>query len=128
MPKVLLIEDDDEARRSTGDLFRREDWTVLEAGDGQAGIDLAIKHRPDVILCDLLMPGTNGFDVLDRLQGSSQTSHLPVVLFTIKQLTAEEKERLKGRVDAFAPKQGFKKETLVGIVNQVLHHNAAEGI
>ncbi len=63
MPKVLLIEDDDEARRATGELFRREKWTVFEAGDGQAGINLALKHRPEVILCDLLMPKANGFQV-----------------------------------------------------------------
>src|ERR1700759_5763044 len=63
MPTVLLIEDDDESRRATGDLFSREKWTVLEAGEGEAGIELALKHRPEVILCDLLMPKANGFQV-----------------------------------------------------------------
>ena len=79
MPKVLLIEDDDEARRSTGDLFRREDWTVLEAGDGQAGIDLAIKHRPDVILCDLLMPKANGFQVCRAIRQQLQPAKIIVI-------------------------------------------------
>ena len=59
MPTVLLIEDDDESRRATSELFSREKWTVFEARDGEAGINLALKHRPEVILCDLLMPKAN---------------------------------------------------------------------
>src|SRR5207244_9505514 len=63
MPTVLLIEDDAESRRLTGEMFHRDHWKVLEAVDGEAGIEMALKHRPDVILCDLLMPKVNGFQV-----------------------------------------------------------------
>src|SRR5437867_11405624 len=56
MPSVLIIEDDADSRRAMAELFTREDWKVLEAGDGDAGVDLAVRHRPEVILCDLLMP------------------------------------------------------------------------
>jgi phosphoribosyl 1,2-cyclic phosphodiesterase/CheY-like chemotaxis protein len=63
MPTVLLIEDDAESRRATAELFLREDWKTLEAGDGEAGIRLALESKPDLILCDLLMPKANGFQV-----------------------------------------------------------------
>lgn len=63
MPTVLLIEDDAESRRATAELFLREDWKTLEAGDGEAGIRMALASKPDLILCDLLMPKANGFQV-----------------------------------------------------------------
>jgi len=126
--KILAIDDDPNTVELLGAMLETEGFQVLKAYGGEEGIALAQSDQPDLIILDLLMPGTNGFDVLDRLQGSSQTNHLPVVLFTIKQLTSEEKERFQGRVDAFAPKQGFKKEALISIVNQVLNHHATEGI
>jgi len=63
MPRVLIIEDDAENRRVLADLFTREDWNVLEAKDGDAGLELALRNRPELILCDLLMPKSNGFEV-----------------------------------------------------------------
>lgn len=79
MRTVLLIEDDDESRRTTGELFARDKWHVFEAGDGEAGINLAIKHRPDVILCDLLMPKANGFQVCRAIREQLQPTKIIVV-------------------------------------------------
>jgi CheY-like chemotaxis protein len=53
MPRVLIIEDDAENRRAIAGLFTREDWKVLEANDGEAGLELALRDRPELILCDL---------------------------------------------------------------------------
>src|SRR4029434_10067564 len=60
---VLIIEDDGDSRRAITKLFARADWKVLEAADGDSGVELAIRNRPEVILCDLLMPKSNGFQV-----------------------------------------------------------------
>ena len=79
MPTVLLIEDDDETRRATGELFARENWTVFEAGDGETGISLALKHRPQVILCDLLMPKANGFQVCRAIRQQLQPTKIIVI-------------------------------------------------
>jgi phosphoribosyl 1,2-cyclic phosphodiesterase/CheY-like chemotaxis protein len=79
MPTVLLIEDDDEARRATSELFSRENWTVLEAGDGEVGIQLALRHRPEVILCDLLMPKANGFQVCRAIRQQLQPTKIIVI-------------------------------------------------
>ncbi|HSH37774.1 MAG TPA: response regulator [Chthoniobacterales bacterium] len=76
---VLLIEDDDESRRATAELFRRENWTVFEAGDGEVGIDLAVKERPEVILCDLLMPKANGFQVCRAIRQKLQPTKIIVI-------------------------------------------------
>ncbi len=79
MPTVLLIEDDDESRRATSELFSRDNWTVLQAGDGQEGIELALKHRPEVILCDLLMPKANGFQVCRSLRQQLQPAKIIII-------------------------------------------------
>lgn len=79
MPTVLLIEDDDESRQITSELFSRENWIVWQAGDGEAGIELALKHRPDVILCDLLMPKANGFQVCRAIRQQLQPTKIIVI-------------------------------------------------
>lgn len=79
MPTVLLIEDDDESRRATAELFSGRDWTVYQAGDGELGIELALKHRPDVILCDLLMPKANGFQVCRAIRRQLQPTKIIVI-------------------------------------------------
>lgn len=79
MATVLLIEDDEETRRATGELFAREEWTVIEAGDGAAGIELALRHRPEVILCDLLMPKANGFQVCRTIRQQLQPTKIIII-------------------------------------------------
>ena len=79
MPTVLLIEDDDEARRATSELFARDNWTILQAGDGDVGIEMALKNRPDLVLCDLLMPKANGFQVCRALRRQLQRTKIIVI-------------------------------------------------
>jgi len=79
MPRVLIIEDDAANRRTVADLFRREDWQVLEANDGDAGLELALRDRPELILCDLLMPKTNGFQVCRTIREQLQPTKIIVV-------------------------------------------------
>src|SRR5438270_6206464 len=79
MPSVLIIEDDDDSRRATAKLFARADWKVLEAADGDAGVELAIRNRPEVILCDLLMPKSNGFQVCRTIREQLQPTKIIVV-------------------------------------------------
>jgi phosphoribosyl 1,2-cyclic phosphodiesterase/ActR/RegA family two-component response regulator len=79
MPRVLIIEDDAENRRLISDLFRREDWKVLEANDGDAGLELALRDRPELILCDLLMPRLNGFQVCRTIREQLQPTKIIVV-------------------------------------------------
>src|SRR6266478_4315386 len=79
MPRVLIIEDDAESRRVIADLFARDDWKVLEANDGDAGLELALRNRPELILCDLLMPKSNGFHVCRTIREQLQPTKIIVV-------------------------------------------------
>ena len=79
MPSVLIIEDDEDGRRAIAKLFAREDWKVLEAADGDSGVELALRNRPEVILCDLLMPKSNGFQVCRTIRQQLQPTKIIVV-------------------------------------------------
>src|SRR5438128_8583285 len=79
MPRVLIIEDDAESRRALAGLFTREDWKVLQANDGDAGLELALRNRPELILCDLLMPKSNGFQVCRAIREQLQPTKIIVV-------------------------------------------------
>ena len=79
MPSVLIIEDDADSRRAIGKLFERADWKVLEAADGDAGVEVAIRNQPEVILCDLLMPKSNGFQVCRTIRQQLQPTKIIVV-------------------------------------------------
>src|SRR5437016_11401710 len=79
MASVLIIEDDADSRRGIAELFGREDWNVLQAADGDTGIDMAIQQRPELILCDLLMPKSNGFQVCRTIRQQLQPTKIIVV-------------------------------------------------
>src|SRR6476619_1141883 len=79
MPRVLIIEDDAENRRVMVELFTRDDWKVLEAKDGDAGLELALRNRPELILCDLLMPKSNGFQVCRAIRQQLQPTKIIVI-------------------------------------------------
>ncbi len=118
--KVLAIDDDPKAVELVAAALEPEGFQVLKTYGGEEGLDLARTEQPDVIILDLLMPGLNGFEVLDRLEKSPLTNQLPVIIFTVKELSAEEKESLNGRIARLAKKQGYDPEHLVGMVKQIV--------
>src|SRR6266705_1852545 len=79
MPRVLIIEDDAENRRVMAKLFSRDNWTVLQVKDGDAWLELALRNRPELILCDLLMPKSNGFQVCRTIREQLQPTKIIVV-------------------------------------------------
>jgi signal transduction histidine kinase/DNA-binding response OmpR family regulator/HAMP domain-containing protein len=120
--KILTIDDDPRAIDMLAAVLEPEGFQVLRAAGGAEGIALAEAERPDLIILDLLMPGMNGFEVLDHLGKSPVTKQMPIILFTVKQLTAEEKRRVKGRITWLAQKEGFQRQGFVDMVKEALHH------
>jgi CheY-like chemotaxis protein len=118
--KILAIDDDPKAVELLAAVLEPEGFHVLRAYGGEAGIEIARAEQPDLIILDLLMPEVNGFDVLDRLAQSLVTRRLPVILFTLKQLTAEEQQRVQGRIACLAQKEAFNQKEFVGLVKDAL--------
>lgn len=81
MPKkVLIIDDDAEYRQLIGEVLQMEGWRVLHAGDGEVGLEQVSKERPDVVLCDLLMPRSNGFLVCRKIRGDFTLRNTKIIV------------------------------------------------
>jgi DNA-binding response OmpR family regulator len=81
---VLVVDDERSIRELCRINLEFEEFEVVEAPDGVAAVEQARRHRPDLILLDLMMPGMDGWGVLDELQRDPTTAEIPVVLLTAK--------------------------------------------
>ncbi|MBI4352869.1 MAG: response regulator [Candidatus Omnitrophica bacterium] len=126
--KVLAIDDEPEAIEMMAYFLKPMGCALIKAYDGKTGLDRAVDEHPDLILLDLLMPGMNGFDVLEELRRHPSARDIPVVVVTVKQLTPEEKRNLNGYVEAIVHKIGFDKETFLREVSNVLKANKVHSV
>jgi CheY-like chemotaxis protein len=99
-PKRLALVVDDLADNRT--VLRRglerEGWSVTEAENGRVGLDALAAQRPDLVLLDLMMPVMDGFEFLRELRSQPGGPTVPVIVVTAKELTAEDRAHLHGRV------------------------------
>jgi len=89
-------------------------------------VAIAETEHPDLIILDLLMPGMNGFEVLDRLAQSPVTQQLPIIMVTVKQLTAEEHQRLQGKLTQLAQKTTLSQKEVAAMVKDALRRTLGE--
>lgn len=84
MKKLLLIEDNEDLRDNTAELLELSHYQVLTAPDGKAGVELALKSKPDLIICDIMMPVLDGYGVLHLLQKNRETQNIPFIFLSAK--------------------------------------------
>lgn len=82
--KKLLVVDDNQAFRLYLKITFADEYKVLEAENGQIGVDIALEEQPDVILCDVMMPVKSGFDCCRELKGNLRTCHIPILFLTAR--------------------------------------------
>lgn len=80
---ILVIEDERLTRKNLVDFLMSEGFQTLEASNGRVGIELAQTHMPDLIICDILMPELDGYDVLITLQQQIETAAIPFIFLTV---------------------------------------------
>jgi signal transduction histidine kinase/DNA-binding response OmpR family regulator len=113
---VVAIDDDPVAIELVRASLEPKGWTVLGAATGQEGLALIRERQPSVVLLDLLMPGMDGFEVVEALQADPGTKSVPVVILTSKSMTRQDKERLQGRITYLARKAQFDLSGLAGLL------------
>jgi len=84
MKRILVIEDEPEMRRNIAALLRYHDYEPIEAANGRTGVALALREKPDLILCDVMMPELDGHGVLQALQQDSHLALIPFIFLTAK--------------------------------------------
>jgi DNA-binding response OmpR family regulator len=93
MKTILVIEDDKLLRGNITTLLDAEGFGVLEAEGGQGGLEMARWSRPDLILCDIMLPDLDGYGVLVALRADPATTAIPFLFLTAK---AEPRDQLRG--------------------------------
>lgn len=118
--KILIVEDDKFLRELMTRKLNNEGFDLQEAIDGEEGLKKLETFKPDIILLDLILPGLDGFETLERIKDNPQTSEIPVlILSNLGQRDEIEKGLKLGAVD-FMVKAHFTPEEIVGKIKSIL--------
>ncbi len=109
--RILAVDDEDDARTLIRSTLEQQGHEVLTASGGRAGIELARNEMPDLVILDLMMPEVSGFDVAVALREEPGTARIPILVWTAKELTAGDRERLNSKVQEVRVK-GSKEDLL----------------
>lgn len=119
MTTILVIEDEAPIRENLRQLLQLEGYTVLEAADGVSGIEATRTSHPDLILCDILMPGVDGYGVLAELRGAPAMAAIPFIFLTASANLEDRSQALKRGADDYLIKP-FKIADLLAAIKQQL--------
>jgi signal transduction histidine kinase/DNA-binding response OmpR family regulator len=118
--QVLIIEDEADVREVLRRAAQREGWEVEEAENGRVGLERVSARVPAVILLDLMMPEMDGFAFIEELRRRPECLHVPVIVVTAKDLTAEDRRRLNGHVFQILQKGGYSTRELLDQLHKLL--------
>jgi len=111
--RIAIVEDDPDARRLLRRVLQaRGEYQVFEAGGGREGIELVRRHRPDLVLLDLMMPEVDGFEVLEAIRADKDLADTRIIVITAKTLSAGERHRLSGQIELLLQKGSFLDDDL----------------
>jgi DNA-binding NarL/FixJ family response regulator len=126
MKKILVIEDEPEMRRNITALLRYKDYQPVAAENGRLGVELARREKPDLILCDVMMPELDGYGVLRTLQADTKLASIPFIFLTAR----GEKEDLRSGMNLGADDYLTKpvaNDDLVKAIEARLSRSARQG-
>ncbi len=119
MSRILLVEDSPTQAYTTTKVLERNGYEVIVAEDGQEGLSLAKEESPDLVIMDVVMPNTNGFEATRKLAKDKNTSHIPVIMMSTKDQPTDKIWGLRQGAQTYLVKPVRARE-LVATVNQLL--------
>ena len=117
---VLVVDDDPLTRDMLRRILSKRGWPVTEASSGSEALSAIGRTRPAVVVLDLMMPGMDGFEVLDTMRREAGWRDIPVVVVTAKDLTAEEVTWLNQHAYRVFQKGAYKRSELVGVIHEMI--------
>jgi PAS domain S-box-containing protein len=117
---VLVVEDDEATRQVVRRTLAKQGWTVAEAENGRVALEKVARHRPSLILLDLLMPEMDGFEFVAELHKNEEWKSIPVVVMTSKDLSPEDRHLLGGNVEKVLQKGAYGRDALLREVRKVV--------
>ncbi|MEC7264743.1 MAG: response regulator [Bacteroidota bacterium] len=115
MKKVLLVEDDTSLRENVEELLGLSGFRVFTASNGKLAVELAQKERPDIVLCDIMMPEMDGYEVLEQMASCDRTKHIPFIFVSAKTERSEVRKGMDLGADDYLTKP-FEEEELLGAI------------
>jgi signal transduction histidine kinase/CheY-like chemotaxis protein/HAMP domain-containing protein len=123
--KLLLVEDDELQRQNISNLIGNGDVKTISAGSGKEALELIGQEKFDCMVLDLGLPDMSGVDLIQEIKNKPEAVALPIIIYTAKDLRAEEEEKLKGLADMILIKDVRSPERLVDETALLLHRNTA---
>ena len=120
MYKILVIEDEEGILENIKDLLEINDYNVVTAPDGIRGYQKAILDKPDLIICDIMMPEMNGFELLETLKNEEGMENIPFIFLSAKSDDADIRTGMNLGADDYI-KKPFKQEDLLKSVDNKLN-------
>jgi len=118
---ILLVEDTEAMIIQIKDILEAENYKVVLAKNGFEALDYMEKNIPDAVILDLMMPGMDGFEVLNKMRSRKQTTELPVLVLTAKILNKEELNQIKNNhVHQLIQKGRITKDTLIEAISLLM--------
>lgn len=117
-PLLLIIDDNPEIRSYLASTLEKQ-YALVEATNGEEGVELAFQYVPDLIISDVLMTGMTGYEVCQQLKTDDRTSHIPLILLTGKSGTEAKIAGLEVQADDYLTKPFNSRELLVRIANLI---------
>ena len=110
---ILCIDDNEDTLEYLKEVLQTVDYNVITASSGKKGIESAITSLPDLIVLDIMMPDINGFEVAHILKSKPETSLIPIIIFTAKELTINDRLKLAGKVKKIMQKSHFSSDDIL---------------
>lgn len=114
---ILLIEDNHDVRENTAEILELSGYKVITASNGKEGVELAQTKIPDLIICDIMMPELDGYEVLRILKKSSSTATIPFIFLTAKGESSDRQQSIDA--DAYVTKP-FDDKNLLSTIETCL--------
>lgn len=115
MKTILLIEDNLEIRENMAEIMELAGYKVLTAADGKEGLSMAFQEKPDLIICDIMMPILDGYGVIHTLQKNKETQNVPFIFLTAKAERAEMRRGMEMGADDYITKPFSGAELLSAV-------------
>jgi CheY-like chemotaxis protein len=125
--EVLIVDDDPATREMLRRTLAKGGWTAMEAADGREALTQLERAAPAIVLLDLMMPGVDGFEVLEAMRREEAWRDIPVIIITAKDLGREDLARLNGRAERVFQKGAYNRTELIGIVHGIIARRIAGG-
>ncbi|GAA5481277.1 response regulator transcription factor [Haloferula sargassicola] len=116
---ILIIEDEPEMRRNLATILRLEKFTPLVAANGREGVEAALREKPDLILCDVMMPELDGYGVLRELRSEAATRATPFIFLTARGEKPDIRSGMNLGADDYLTKPVAKRDLLEAISSRL---------